>query len=143
MQTRVYPFTNSMLLHCLDQMLAVMKFSQHRVSTSRTVKLCSLSCGCLMCGACQNNMSCKFFYCATLTIPCRNDRGFICKWKTKEPQTPNLKQLSGSDVDLGSPVTIGVVLVLGMKAPRSDVLSMYHCAPYVVSSSCCTNTQIG
>ena len=39
MQTRVYPFTNSML-HCLDQMLAVMKFGQHRVSTSRTVKPC-------------------------------------------------------------------------------------------------------
>ena len=40
METRVYPFTISMLLRCLDQMLAVIVFSQHLVSSSKTVRPC-------------------------------------------------------------------------------------------------------
>jgi len=55
METSVYPFTNSMLLRCLNQMLAVMEFSQHRVSSSQ-VRQTTYSCECPMRGACQDNM---------------------------------------------------------------------------------------
>ena len=34
----VYPFYYPRLLHCLNQMLAVMSLSQHRVSSSKTVR---------------------------------------------------------------------------------------------------------
>ena len=40
MKTRVSRFINSIMLRCFDQMLAVMVFSQHRVSSPKTVGPC-------------------------------------------------------------------------------------------------------
>ena len=42
MKTRVNYFSKSMLLHGLNQMLAVIEFSQHRVLTPKTDRPCSL-----------------------------------------------------------------------------------------------------
>ena len=39
MVTKFYPFANFMLLRCVDQMLGVMVFMQHRVWSSNTVRL--------------------------------------------------------------------------------------------------------
>ena len=38
METKIYPFPNSMLQRCLNEMMAVMLFSQHWVSSSKTVR---------------------------------------------------------------------------------------------------------
>ena len=104
------------------QMLAVMVISQHRVSTSKTVSpRIPVGARCtghvrMMCSAVCSAAPHSQFDVGARPHLCMND--------IKHP-TPARKRLSLTHDDLGRPIPIGLVLVLGMKARRSDEHSEY------------------
>ena len=104
------------------QMLAVMVLSQHRVSTSKTVSpRIPVGARCtghvrMMCSAVCSAAPHLQFHVGARPHLCMND------WKHP---TPAQKRLSLTHDDLGRPIPIGLVLVLGMKARRSDEHSEY------------------
>ena len=104
------------------QMLAVMVLSQHRVSTSKTVSP-RIPVG----ARCTRHVR---MMCSTVCSAAPHSqsdvgaRPHLCINDRKHP-TPARKRLSLTHDNLGRPIPIGLVLVLGTKARRSDEHSEY------------------
>ena len=107
------------------------------------------SCSSLICGACQDNMVCRLFTCAALTIRYRIE-GLFVHGRLKTPNSSVLKRLSLTHDGLGRPIPIDLVLILVTRARRSDDpiknsvlhLQSFHCATQMSSSDrSCNNLR--
>ena len=110
------------LLHCLDQMLAVMLLSQHRVSSSKTVRPRA------PCGA-----RCMGHIVSTWSAVCseaphsqfgEGARHHLCMDEWNRP-TPVRRRLSLTQAARGKPIPTGLTLVPGTKARSLEALSQY------------------
>ena len=110
------------LLHCLNQMLAVMLLSQHRVSSSKTVRPCA------PCGA-----RCIAHTVSTWSMVCSEAphlqfgegvRPHLCMDKWNRP-TPVHRQLSLTQAAQGKPIPTGLAPVPGTKAWSLETFSQY------------------
>ena len=110
------------LLNCLDQMLAVMLLSQHRVSSSKTVRPRA------PCGA-----RCMGHAVSTWSAVCseaphsqfgEGARPHLCMDEWNRP-TPVRRRLSLTQVARGKPIPTGLTLVPGTKARSLEALSQY------------------
>ena len=110
------------LLHCLDQMLAVMLLSQHRVSSSKTVRPRA------PCGA-----RCMGHIVSTWSAVCseaphsqfgEGARPHLCmdEWNRL---TPVRRRLSLTQAARGKPIPTGLTLVPGTKARSLEAFSQY------------------
>ena len=110
------------LLHCPDQMLAVMLLSQHRVSSSKTVRTRA------PCGA-----RCMGHIVSTWSAVCseaphsqfgEGARPHLCMDEWNRP-TPVRRRLSLTQAARGKPIPTGLALVPGTKARSLEALSQY------------------
>ena len=110
------------LLHCLDQMLAVILLSQHRVSSSKTVRPRA------PCGA-----RCMGHIVSTWSAVCseaphsqfgEGARPHLCMDEWNRP-TPVRRRLSLTQAARGKPIPTGLTLVPGTKARSLEALSQY------------------
>ena len=110
------------LLHCLDQMLAVMSLSQHRVSSSKTVRPRA------PCGA-----RCIGHTVSTWSAVCskaphsqfgEGARPHLCMDEWNRP-TPVRRRLSLTQAARGKPIPTGLALIPGTKAWSLEALSQY------------------
>ena len=110
------------LLHCLGQMLAVMLLSQHRVSSSKTVRPRA------PCGA-----RCMGHIVSTWSAVCseaphsqfgEGARPHLCMDEWNRP-TPVRRRLSLTQAARGKPNPTGLTLVLGTKARSLEAFSQY------------------
>ena len=110
------------LLHCQDQMLAVMLLSQHRVSSSKTVRPRA------PCGA-----RCMGHIVSTWSAVCsevphsqfgEGARPHLCMDEWIRP-TPVRRRLSLTQAAVGKPIPTGLTLVPGTKARSLEALSQY------------------
>ena len=110
------------LLHCLDQLLAVMLLSQHRVSSSKTVRPRA------PCGA-----RCMGHIVSTWSAVCseaphsqfgEGARPHLCMDEWNRP-TPVRRRLSLTQAAWGKPIPTGLTLVPGTKARSLEALSRY------------------
>ena len=110
------------LLHCLDQMLAVMLLSQHRVSSSKTVRPRA------PCGA-----RCMGHIVSTWSAVCseaphsqfgKGARPHLCMDEWNRP-TPVRRRLSLIQAARGKLIPTGLTLVPGTKARSLEALSQY------------------
>ena len=110
------------LLHCLDQMLAVMLLSQHRVSSSKTVRPRA------PCGA-----RCMGHAVSTWSAVCseaphsqfgEGARPHLCMDEWNRP-TPVRRRLSLTQAARGKPIPTGLILVPGTKARSLEAFSQY------------------
>ena len=115
-------FYYPMLLHCLDQMLAVMSLSQHRVSSSKIVKPrapCSARCiGHVVStwsAVCSEAPHSQFG---------EGARPHLCMDKWNRP-TPVRRWLSLTQATRGKPIPTGMAPVSGTKARSLEALSQY------------------
>ena len=110
------------LLHCLDQMLAVMSLSQHRVSSSKTVRL-RAPCGarCIghaistWCAVCSKAPHSQFG---------EGARPHLCMNEWNRP-TPVRRRLSLIQAARGKPIPTGLAPVSGTKARSLEAPSQY------------------
>ena len=109
-------------LHCLDQMLAVMLLSQHRVSSSKTVRPRA------PCGA-----RCMGHIVSTWSAVCSETphsqfgegaRPHLCMDEWNRP-TPVRRRLSLTQAARGKPIPTGLTLVPGTKARSLEAPSQY------------------
>ena len=110
------------LLYCLDQMLAVMSLSQHRVSSSKTVRPRA------PCGA-----RCIGHAVSTWSVVCseaphsqfsEGARPHLCMDEWNRP-TPVCRQLSLTQAARSKPIPTGLALVLGTKAQSLEAFPQY------------------
>ena len=110
------------LLHCLDQMLAVRLLSQHRVSSSKTVRPRA------PCGA-----RCMGHIVSTWSAVCseaphsqfgEGARPHLCMDEWNRP-TPVRRRLSLTQAARGKPIPTGLTLVPGTKARSLEAFSQY------------------
>ena len=110
------------LLYCLDQMLAVMLLSQHRVSSSKTVRPRA------PCGA-----RCIGHIVSTWSAVCseaphsqfgEGARPHLCMDEWNRP-TPVRRRLSLTQAARGKPIPTGLTLVPGTKARSLEAFSQY------------------
>ena len=110
------------LLHCLDQMLAVVLLSQHRVSSSKTVRPRA------PCGA-----RCMGHIVSTWSAVCseaphsrfgEGARPHLCMDEWNRP-TPVRRRLSLTQAARGKPIPTGLTLVPGTKARSLEAFSQY------------------
>ena len=110
------------LLHCLDQMLAAMLLSQHRVSSSKTVRPRA------PCGA-----RCMGHIVSTWSAVCseaphsqfgEGARPHLCMDEWNRP-TPVRRRLSLTQAARGKPIPTGLTLVPGTKARSLEAFSQY------------------
>ena len=110
------------LLYCLDQMLAVMLLSQHRVSSSKTVRPRA------PCGA-----RCMGHIVSTWSAVCseaphsqfgEGARPHLCMDEWNRP-TPVRRRLSLTQAARGNPIPTGLTLVPGTNARSLEALSQY------------------
>ena len=110
------------LLHCLDQMLAVMSLSQHRVSSSKTVRPRA------PCGA-----RCIGHAVSTLSAVCSKAphsqfgegvRPHLCMDEWNRP-TPVRRRLSLTQAARGKPISTGLAPVSGTKARSLEAFTQY------------------
>ena len=110
------------MLYCLDQMLAVMSLSQHRVSSSKTVRPRA------PCGA-----RCIGHVVSTWSAICseaphsqfgEGARPHLCMDKWNRP-TPVRRRLSLTQATRGKLIPTGLALVSGIKARSLEAFSQY------------------
>ena len=110
------------LLYCLDQMLAVISLSQHRVSSSKTVRPRA------PCGA-----QCIGHAVSTWSVVCsevphlqfgEGARPHLCMDEWNRP-TPVRRRLSLTQAARGKPIPTGLALVSGTKAQSLEAFSQY------------------
>ena len=110
------------LLYCLDQMLAVMLLSQHRVSSSRTVRPRA------PCGArCMGHIVSTWYAVCSEAPHSRFGEGarpHLCMDEWNRP-TPVRRRLSLTQAARGKPIPTGLALVPGTKARSLEALSQY------------------
>ena len=110
------------LLHCLDQMLAVMSLSQHRVSSSKTVRP-RAPCGARCIGHAVSTWSAV---CSRVSHSQFGEgpRPHLCMDKWNCP-TPVSRRLSLTQAAWGKPIPTGLAPVLGTKARSLEAFSQY------------------
>ena len=110
------------MLHCLDQMLAVMSLSQHRVSSSKTIRP-RAPCG----GQCIGHAV------STWSAVCseaphsqfgEGARPHLCMDEWNRP-TPVRRRLSSTQAARGKPIPTGLAPVSGTKAWSLETFSQY------------------
>ena len=110
------------LLHCLDQMLAVMSLSQHRVSSSKTVR-----------PRAPCNARCIRHAVSTWSAVCseaphsqfgEGAKPHLCKNEWNRP-TPVHRRLSLTQATRCKPIPTGLALVSGTKARSLEGFSQY------------------
>ena len=110
------------LLHCLNQMLAVLLLSQHQVSSSKTVRSCA------PCGA-----RCIGHAVSTWSVVCseapdsqfgEGARPHLCMDKWNHP-TPVRRRLSLTQAARGKPIPTGLAPVSGTKTRSLEAFSQY------------------
>ena len=110
------------LLHCLDQMLAVMLLSQHRILSSKTIRP-RAPCGAQCIGHAVN----------TWSVVCseaphsqfgKGARPHLCMDEWNHP-TPVCRRLSLIQTVRGKPILIGLATVSGTKARSLEAPSQY------------------
>ena len=108
--------------NCLGQMLTVRDFSQHLVSSSKTIRP-NIPRGARCMGHCEMMWSavCSL---APHSQFVRGARPHLCMDEQKRP-TPERRRLSLTQAALGRPIPKGLVLALGMKAWSDDALAEY------------------
>ena len=110
------------LLNCLDQMLAVMSLSQHRVSSSKTVRPrapCGARCighiVSIWSGVCSEAPHSQFG---------EGARPHLCMDEWNRP-TPVRRRLSLTQAARGKPIPTGLALVPGTKARSLEAFLQY------------------
>ena len=110
------------LLHCLDQMLAVMSLSQHRVSSSKTVRprapfgaRCIGQAVSTWSAVCSEAPHSQFD---------EGARPHLCMDEWNRP-TPVRRRLSLTQAARGKPIPTGLTLVPGTKARSLEAFSQY------------------
>ena len=101
------------LLHCLDQMLAVMSLSQHQVSSSKTVRP-RAPCGARCIGHAVRTWSAVFSEAPHSQFG-EGARPHLCMDEWNRP-TPVRRRLSLTQPARGKPIPTGVAPVSGTKA---------------------------
>ena len=115
-------FYYSRLLHCLNQMLAVMSLSQHRVSSSKTVRPCA-PCGAQCIGHAVRMWSVVCSKAPHLQFG-EGARPHLCMDEWNRP-TPVRRRLSLTQAARGKPIPTGLALALGTKAQSLEAFSQY------------------
>ena len=109
-------------LNCLNQMLAVMLLSQHRVSSSKTVRPHAL------CGARCIGHAVSTWSAVCSEVPHsqfgEGARPHLCMDKCNCP-TPVCRRLSLTQATWGKPIPTGLASVLGTKARSLEAFSQY------------------
>ena len=110
------------LLHCLDQMLAVMSLSQHQVSSSKTVRPHA------PCGARCIRHAVSTWSAVCSEVPHsqfgEGARPYLCMDKWNHP-TPVHRRLSLTQAARGKPIPTGLAPVLGTKTQSLEAFSQY------------------
>ena len=119
---RVYPFCYPRLLHCLNQMLAVMSLSQHQVLSSKTVRP-RAPCGARCIG---HTVSTWSAVCSEAPQPQFGEgaRSHLCMDEWNRP-TPVRRRLSLTQAARGKAIPTGLALVPGTKARSLEAFSQY------------------
>ena len=112
-------------LHCLDQMLAVMSLSQHRVSSSKTVRP-RAPCGARCIGHAVSTWSAVCSEAPHSQFD-EGARPHLCMDEWNRP-TPVLMRLSLTQAARGKPIPTGLALVPGTKTRSLEVLRV----PFVI-----------
>ena len=110
------------LLHCLDQMLAVMSLSQHRVSSSKTVRP-RAPCGARCIGHAVSTWSAVCSEAPHSQFG-EGARPHLCMDKWNRP-TPVRRRLSLTQAARGKPIPTGLAPVSGTKARSLEAFSQY------------------
>ena len=110
------------LLHCLDQMLAVMSLSQHRVSSSKTVRP-RAPCGARCIGHAVSTWSAVCSEAPHSQFG-EEPRPHLCMDEWNRP-TPVRKRLSLTQAARGKPIPTGLAPVSGTKARSLEAFSQY------------------
>ena len=110
------------LMNCLDQMLAVVVLSQHRVSSSKTVRP-RASCGALCIGHAVRTWSAVCLGAPHLQFG-EGARPHLCMDEWNRP-TPVRRRLSLTQATRGKPIPTGLAPVLGTKARSLEAPSQY------------------
>ena len=114
-------FYYSGLLHCLNQILTVVLLSQHRVSSSKTVRF-RAPCGAQLIGhAVEHGLR---FVQGHHTLNFMKKRDPICAWTKELPNTVR-NRLSLTQAARGKPIPTGLAPVLGTKTRSLEALSQY------------------
>ena len=110
------------LLHCRDQMLALMSLSQHRVSSSKTVRP-RAPCGARCIG---HAVSTWFAVCSEAPHSQFGEgaRPHLCMDEWNRP-TPVRRRLSLTQAARGKPIPTGLALASGTKARSLEAFSQY------------------
>ena len=110
------------LLYCLDQMLAVMSLSQHRVSSFKTVRP-RASCGAQCIGHAVKTWSAVCSEAPHSQFG-EGARPHLCMDEWNRP-TPVRRRLSLTQAARGKPIPTGLAPVWGTKARSLETLSQY------------------
>ena len=110
------------LLYCLDQMLAVMSLSQHRVSSSKTVRP-RAPCGARYIGHAVSTWSAVCSEASHSQFG-EGARPHLCMDEWNRP-TPVRRRLSLTQAARGKPITTGLAPVSGTKARSLEAFSQY------------------
>ena len=115
-------FYYSRLLHCPDEMPAVMLLSQHRVSSSKTVRP-RAPCGARCIG---NAVSTWSAVCSEAPHSQFGEeaRPYLCMNEWNRP-TPVRRRLSLTQATRGKPISTGLAPVSGTKARSLEAFSQY------------------
>ena len=110
------------LLYCVDQMLAVMSLSQHRVSSSKTVRP-RAPCGARCIGHTVSTWSAVFSEALHSQFG-EGARPHLCmdEWNRS---TPVRRRLSLTQAARGKPIPTGLAPVSGIKARSLEAFSQY------------------
>ena len=110
------------MLYCMDQMQAVMLLSQHRVSSSKTVRPCATCVARYMGHATRT----WFAVCSVASYSQFGEgaRTHLCMGKLNRP-TLIRKQLTLTPAARSKPIPTGLVPVMGMKVRSLDLLLQY------------------
>ena len=110
------------LLYCLDQMLAVMSLSQHRVSSSKTVRP-RAPCGARCIGHAVSTWSAVCSEAPHSKLG-EGARPHLCMDEWNRP-TPVRRRLSLTQAARGKPIPTGLAQVSGTKARSLETFSQY------------------
>ena len=110
------------LLYCLDQMLAVISLSQHRVSSSKTVRP-RAPCGARCIGHAVSTWSAVCSEAPHSQFG-EGARPHLCMDEWNRP-TPVRRRLSLTQAARGKPIPTGLALVSGTKARSLEAFSQY------------------
>ena len=128
-------FYYSRLLHCLDQMLAVMSLSQHRVSSSKTVRF-RAPCGARCIGHAVSTWSAVCSKAPHSQFG-EEARPHLCMDEWNRP-TPVRRRLSLTQAARGKPIPTGLALV---REQKHGAWKHFHSTPRSICDSSKWNAE--